>query len=66
MFLWCPGAVYNVVDDDPASRTEVMAYAKQLLERDSATARSSLTECPTKAEPSFTDERAESAIPRCA
>ena len=25
------GAVYNVVDDDPASRLEVMAHARQLL-----------------------------------
>lgn len=26
-----PGAVYNVVDDDSASRAEVMAFAEQLL-----------------------------------
>lgn len=26
-----PGAVYNVVDDDPAGRAEVMAYAQELL-----------------------------------
>lgn len=25
------GEVYNIVDDDPASRTEVMAYARHLL-----------------------------------
>jgi hypothetical protein len=27
----CAGAVYNVVDDDPASRGEVMAFARELL-----------------------------------
>ena len=26
------GAVYNVVDDNPASRAEVMAYVQELLE----------------------------------
>lgn len=25
------GEVYNIVDDDPASRTEVMTYARHLL-----------------------------------
>ena len=25
------GEIYNIVDDDPASRTEVMAYARCLL-----------------------------------
>ena len=29
--LVTPGQVYNIVDDDPASRTEVMAYARRLL-----------------------------------
>lgn len=27
----CPGSLYNVVDDNPASRAEVMAFAAQLL-----------------------------------
>ena len=26
------GAVYNIVDDNPASRAEVMAYVQELLE----------------------------------
>ncbi|BDA43131.1 hypothetical protein COCOBI_04-1420 [Coccomyxa sp. Obi] len=52
-----PGAVYNVVDDDPASRAEVMAYAKQLLQGKRARARSPLTEPLTKSEPSSADER---------
>lgn len=26
-----PGSIYNVVDDNPASRAEVMAFARQLL-----------------------------------
>lgn len=30
------GAVYNVVDNNPASRAEVMAYAKELLEGQAA------------------------------
>lgn len=51
---WCPGAVYNVVDDDPASRAEVMGYAKQLL---GAPASSPLTECSTKSRPFSADER---------
>ena len=29
--LVTPGQVYNIVDNDPASRTEVMAYARRLL-----------------------------------
>ena len=37
----CPGSVYNVVDDDPASRTEVMAYARSLLQSNAAPAGSS-------------------------
>ena len=28
----CPGSLYNVVDDNPASRTEVMAFASKLLQ----------------------------------
>ena len=32
----CAGAVYNVVDDDPASRSEVMAFARKLLGMTSA------------------------------
>ncbi|MCO5590500.1 hypothetical protein L7F22_044470 [Adiantum nelumboides] len=27
----CPGKIYNVVDDDPASRIEVFSYAKSLI-----------------------------------
>ncbi|KAI5058926.1 hypothetical protein GOP47_0025245 [Adiantum capillus-veneris] len=27
----CPGQIYNVVDDDPASRSEVFSYAKSIL-----------------------------------
>jgi hypothetical protein len=47
------GAVYNVVDDDPASRAEVIAYAEQLITGRPA------AETP---EPSSTD----AAMPRCA
>ena len=32
MPVFSAGAVYNVVDDDPASRAEVMAYILELLE----------------------------------
>ncbi len=35
--LLSAGAVYNVVDDDPASRAEVMAYVQELLEGQAAT-----------------------------
>ncbi len=31
MMLENAGSIYNIVDDDPASRTEVMAYARGLL-----------------------------------
>ncbi|KAK9822581.1 hypothetical protein WJX74_006916 [Apatococcus lobatus] len=34
----CPGEVYNIVDDNPASRTEVMAYARRLLSGTEASA----------------------------
>ena len=37
----CPGSIYNVVDDDPASRTEVMAYARSLLQSTAVSAASS-------------------------
>lgn len=33
-----PGSIYNVVDDNPASRAEVMAFAAKLLELPSDTA----------------------------
>lgn len=35
----CPGSIYNVTDDNPASRAEVMAFAASLLASSSDTAR---------------------------
>ena len=32
----CPGSIYNVTDDNPASRAEVMAFAASLLRSSSS------------------------------
>ncbi len=32
----CPGSIYNVADDNPASRAEVMAFAASLLRSSSS------------------------------
>ncbi|KAA6423018.1 MAG: hypothetical protein FRX49_07006 [Trebouxia sp. A1-2] len=36
----CPGSIYNVTDDNPASRAEVMAFAASLLRSSSDAAMS--------------------------
>lgn len=34
----CPGSIYNVVDDNPAGRAEVMAFAAKLLGQEASQA----------------------------
>ena len=36
LLVWSAGAIYNVVDDCPAPRGEVMEFARQLLGRTGA------------------------------
>ncbi len=56
------------MDDEPASRAEVMAYAKQLLEGSSTPARSPLIAHLPNSEPkvSADEHEADMATPRCA